>query len=416
MTAPDRSGEVAVGALPNAPNARNAPNAPVLPLRIGLLIASLHGGGAERVCSLLTSHWARSGHHVTLMTFDGPHNDAFTLASEVERVVIGGAQLTKGRWATLKKNVGRVWRVRQQLHALRLDVAVSFMSVSNSCLAVAGLGTATACIGSERTYPPSMALGRLSEFARWWLYGWLDGVVALTEGGAEWLRAHTLARSVYTIANPVQLPPPNRLPWADPTVWCRPGAHLLLAAGRLNPEKQFDQLIRAFAQASDQASASHPDLPQWQLCVLGEGPLRAELQNLVNELGLQGRVLLPGHVGNMSDWLAVADVFALTSAFEGYPNVLLEALACGVPSVAYDCSTGPRELITEGVNGLLVPPGQMQALTQALGRLMSDADLRARMGRHADLTLDAHAIERISGRWEAVFADVLARGALQAAA
>lgn len=416
MTAPDRSDEVAVGALQNALNAPNAPKPPIQPLRIGLLIASLRGGGAERVCSLLTSHWARCGHHVTLMTFDAPHNDAFTLAPEVERVVIGGAQLTKGRWATLKKNVCRVWRVRRQLRASRLDVTVSFMSVSNSCLAVAGLGTATACIGSERTYPPSMALGRVSEFARWWLYGWLDVVVALTDDGAEWLRAHTLARSVHTIANPVQLPLPNRLPRADPTVWCRPGAHLLLAVGRLNPEKQFDQLIRAFAQASDQASASHPDSPQWQLCVLGEGPLRADLQNLVNELGLQGRVLLPGHVGNMSDWLSVADVFALTSAFEGYPNALLEALACGVPAVAYDCSTGPRELITDGVNGLLVPPGQTQALTQALGRLMSDADLRAQMGRHADLTLDAHAIERISGRWEAVFADVLARGARQAKA
>jgi glycosyltransferase involved in cell wall biosynthesis len=118
-------------------------------------------------------------------------------------------------------------------------------------------------------------------------------------------------------------------------------------------------------------------------------------------------VLMPGRAGNVADWYAAADAFALTSRFEGYPNALLEALASGVPAVACDCLTGPRELIQDGVNGLLVAPDSPAALTQALHRVMHDAGLRQRLSGQACLTLQAHTIERICARWEAVFAKVI---------
>ena len=376
-------------------------------LNIGLLIPTLQSGGAERVCSLLANHWARKGHHVTLMTFADASSDAFAVSTFVQRVVLGNAQLTSGAWNTLTKNAARIRSVRHRLTASKIDVAVSFMSVSNTCLALAGQGLRTVCVGTERTYPPAVSLPRLAELARWSLYGWLDAVVAQTDDSGQWLKSHTRAKSVAVIPNPVELPLLSRMPLLDPAALRCSGSRMLLAVGRLSAEKNFERLIRAFLQASD-TLPSEASPSAWQLAVVGEGPLRFELTKLVEQLGAQSRVLLPGHAGNMGDWYQAADAFALTSDFEGYPNGLLEALAYGVPSVACDCLTGPRELIRSDVNGFLVPVDSHAELVAALCRVMGDAALRERLAKRANLTLESHAIESISDRWESVFAQAMA--------
>jgi glycosyltransferase involved in cell wall biosynthesis len=388
-----------------APSSLQSPDSTPRRLRIGLLIHSLLPGGAERVCSLLASHWAQQGHEVTLMTFTPASMDVYELSPAVRRVVIGGWELSATRWHSLRKNLQRVRRVRNELTSSDMDVALSFMSVSNSCLAVAGLATGVVCVGSERTYPPAMPLGKIGEVTRWALYGWLDAVVAQTEDAARWLRQHTRARQVAAVANPVSLPLASPAPQLNPNDWRRAGSHLLLSVGRLSEEKRFEALIRAFAAAVAMSqSAAHTN---WQLALVGEGPERAQLQSLVAELGLQDQVLLPGRAGNVADWYAAADAYALTSRFEGYPNALLEALASGVPAVACDCLTGPRELIQDGINGLLVGPDSHAELTQALHRIMNDAPLRRQMACQASLTVDRHAVGLISERWHAVFGTAL---------
>jgi glycosyltransferase involved in cell wall biosynthesis len=376
-------------------------------LNIGLLIPTLQSGGAERVCSLLANHWARAGHHVTLMTFSDPASDAFVVSPFVNRVVLGGSNLTTGVWRTAAKNLARLRAVRGQIQESELDVTLSFMSVSNTLLALAGRGLSTACIGAERTYPPAMPLPKLAEWARWGLYGWLDAVVGLTDDSGRWLEKNTRAKTVAVIPNPVELPLESSAPFVDPKAVRCPGSRLMLAVGRLSEEKQFGDLIRAFCKVSEKLMSLASPLP-WQLIILGEGPQRATLLKLIEQLGAQGTVLLPGRAGNVADWYVGADAFALTSSFEGYPNGLLEALAHGVPSVAFDCLTGPRELIRDGVNGLLVKPNSALDLEAALGRVMSDSSLRAQLARQSEMTVNAHAIDGISKRWEAVFAQAMA--------
>ena len=376
-------------------------------LNIGLLIPTLQSGGAERVCSLLANHWARKGHHVTLMTYADASEDSFPVSPFVERVVLGNAHLTSGPWATLTKNMARVYALRQQVKASELDVTLSFMSVSNSSLALAARGLSAVCIGAERTYPPAVPLPRVAEWARWVLYGWLDAVAAQTTEAAAWLQANTRAKSVVVIPNPIELPLTCSLPRLDPAALRNAGSRMLLAVGRLSTEKNFERLIRAFLQALDTPGAAANQL-NWQLIIVGEGPERSALLRLIEQLGANGKVLLPGRAGNMADWYDAADAFALTSDFEGYPNGLLEALAHGVPSVACDCLTGPRELITDGVNGLLVATNSTTELISALRCLMGDSNLRKQLGSHADITLNAHAIESISARWENVFAQAMA--------
>jgi glycosyltransferase involved in cell wall biosynthesis len=202
---------------------------------------------------------------------------------------------------------------------------------------------------------------------------------------------------------------PSTQPRVDPQQWLQPDAPVMLAVGRLNEGKRFDMLLRAFAQAS----AGQHGTQHWQLAILGDGPLHAALLELVNSLGLQGRVCLPGRVGNVGDWLARADTFAMTSRYEGYPNALLEALASGVPAVACDVLTGPRELIQHGVNGLLVsapsPDALHEALTQALRQMMTNDAMRHQMAGQAHQTEHKHAIDSIVARWDAVFTQASAQ-------
>lgn len=364
---------------------------------IAMLIPTLRMGGAERVCSLLANHWAAAGHRVTVMTFEDASSDAFDLLPSVQRVVLGHSQLTSSLWTTLKKNVARVRSVRRELRTRHLDVAVSFMSPANTCLALAAMGLPTAAVGTERTYPPAVPLGRLRERARWALYGLLDHVVAQTNDSAEWVRLHTKAPQVSAIPNPVTLPLARRPPVLSPNAWLKPGARLLLAVGRLSTEKQFDHLIQAFARVGS-------NRPDWQLAILGDGPQRSALDETIRQSNAVHRIALVGSVGNVADWLDAAHLYAMTSAFEGYPNSLLEALACGVPAIAYDCKTGPRELIIHGVNGLLVQPPSLAGLESALATLMDDASARARYSEQARGVAQSHAVAQIAQKWEAVFA------------
>jgi glycosyltransferase involved in cell wall biosynthesis len=391
-------------ALPNWPlgSAQHARK-----LNIGLLIPTLQAGGAQRACSLLTNHWARSGHHVTLMTFSDPSSDAFTVSPFVNRVILGEADATVGVWRKAAKIPGRLRAVRSQLVACDLDVALSFMSVTNTLLAIAGRGLPTVCIGAERADLAGTSLPTWAGWARSGLWGWLDAVVGHTDDSARWLRQNTRAKSVAVIPNPVELPLPSSKPFLDPRLLRRPTSPMLLAVGRLSTEKNHDQLIRAFVRVSETLTSPGVQKP-WQLVIVGEGPQLPALEALIKQLGAQDRVLLPGRAGNLADWYAGADAFALTSTSEGCPNSLLEALAYGVPSVVCDCLIGVRELIRDGVNALLVPPNSAADLEAALHRLMTDPKLRERLTQQAEMTTQAHCIEGISQRWEAVFEKAMA--------
>jgi glycosyltransferase involved in cell wall biosynthesis len=178
-------------------------------------------------------------------------------------------------------------------------------------------------------------------------------------------------------------------------------AHAVVAAGRLVPVKGYDRLIRAFAQVAD----DHPD---WILQIFGEGPLRTRLEKQAAALGLADRVVLPGLVRSIESELVRSSVFALSSIHEGLPMSLAEAMACGLACVAYDCAPGVREIVTDGVDGIVVPPGSVDALASGLRRLMHDEQLRRRYGSAARASVRRFAPETVVSQWEAVF-DVVDR-------
>ncbi|MFF6994569.1 glycosyltransferase family 4 protein [Streptomyces sp. NPDC008313] len=173
-------------------------------------------------------------------------------------------------------------------------------------------------------------------------------------------------------------------------------SRIAVAAGRLFPQKGFDLLIPAWAKLVE----TYPD---WQLRIYGSGERKADLRALIEEHHLYNHVFLMGHTDRLDDELAKASFYVLSSRFEGLPMVMIEAMSHSLPVVGFDCPTGPADVLTHGVDGLLVPPEDPDALADAMSRLMGDGKLRADMGAAAVLTAASYGPDAVRPRWEDLF-------------
>lgn len=181
------------------------------------------------------------------------------------------------------------------------------------------------------------------------------------------------------------------------------GNPVIVTAGRLTHQKGHARLVRAFAPVA----RSHPE---WTLRICGSGPRRKPLRTLIAELGLQERVLLLGSVDDMGLELSQASIFALSSRFEGFPMVLLEAMSKGLPIVSMDCPTGPRELIDHGRDGILVPADDVEGLSAGLLELVENSDKRRRLGAAALEKATTYELGAIAARWETLLAELCSPG------
>jgi glycosyltransferase involved in cell wall biosynthesis/membrane-associated phospholipid phosphatase len=231
-------------------------------------------------------------------------------------------------------------------------------------------------------------------------YPRLDALVVLTGGDRDAYReALGDGLRIDVIANAVPAMPGPRAPLSEPVI---------LAAGRLTPQKGFDLLASAFALIAD-------DAPDWTIRICGDGPKRDGIERRIAQHRLEGRVVLAGRCSRIWEEMERASVYALSSRFEGFPMVLVEAMSKGLPIVAFDCPTGPREVVHSGHNGFLVPYKDIEAFASALLRVIRDAELRAKLGAGAAEEARRYSLEVIGARWDALFAGVTAPHAPAAA-
>jgi glycosyltransferase involved in cell wall biosynthesis len=366
-------------------------------LKLLIFIHSLSSGGAERVTANLANHWADKGWHIAVVTLALQSNDFYELHPAVKRIALELAGDSGNVLAGLWQNLRRVFALRRVLRQFKPTIALGMTTTANILLALATWGLPQVhAIGSERIHPPQWPLGAIWEGLRRHTYGRLAAVTALTSESADWLKVHTGARRVPVIPNAALWPLPMQAPRVTPDSLCQSGRQLLLAVGRLDAQKGFDWLEDAFINLAER-------YPDWDLVILGEGPQRATLQDHARAAGLKKRVFLPGRVGNVGEWYERADLYVMSSRFEGFPNVLAEAMAHGLAAVSFDCDTGPRDVIRHEVDGLLVPPGDVAGLTAALDRLMGDIGLRRQFAERAVEVRRRFSIERIAGMWEDLF-------------
>jgi GalNAc-alpha-(1->4)-GalNAc-alpha-(1->3)-diNAcBac-PP-undecaprenol alpha-1,4-N-acetyl-D-galactosaminyltransferase len=350
-----------------------------------MLISSLTGGGAERAMTELANFLTRRGWQVDIVTFDAQGSvDFYPLDSAVVRRRISvSPSRPSSLFHRLLGNVRRIAAIRRTLRAQPPDVALAFMDTANVLLILAARGLRVPTVIAERIDPAmNTTVTRPWRIARRIFYRHADADVAQTRAAAEWLRQECTVHP-HVIANALRAlpaPPNTREP-------------LVLSVGRLEHQKGFDVLLKAF-------SAAHAAFPRWRLAIVGDGPLRGSLEALAGELGLSEVVDFLGRRADIEQWYARASVVAQASRFEGFPNVVLEAMGMGAAVISTDCRSGPRELISDGDNGVLVPVDDVDALADALCSLLGDADRRRRLGQAALHVREQFSAQQVLPRWE----------------
>jgi glycosyltransferase involved in cell wall biosynthesis len=357
-------------------------------MRLTFTIYSLEAGGAQRVATLLANAFAERGHDVTILTFTGGEPPFYPLDARIAHRHLGPSGARAGAAQKLWANVRRVARLRAALRRSAADTIVSFIDQMNVVTSMASIGLGARVVVTERVDPAMAPISATWKRLRDWSYRLADAIVMQTAQAAGSLPEAARRRSV-VIPNPVRAPAPrpDRPPHAD--------RRLIVGIGRLVPQKGFPVLVQSFARLQQ-------EFPAWDLAILGEGPERGALESLIAREGLAGRVRLPGIIADVGEYLSIADLFVLPSLFEGFPNALCEAMSWGLPVIASDCRSGPAEIVRDGVDGVLVPPGDAGALATAMRRLMADETQRARLGAAATQVATRYGLPEVVRAWEAV--------------
>ena len=351
---------------------------------IMIVLAGLGAGGAERVVAQLAERWAASAKRVTVVAFDQP-------ASPIYHPLDPGAQVERlGIGAGVGGIARRVAALRSLLTRERPDVVLSFLTKINAVALLAATGTTIPVIVAERNNPEQQSASRLWNFALRHLYGQAAAIVCQTQASIRCVPEPWRGGAV-VIPNPVRRYPVKPVD---------PKPHVIAAVGRLTAQKGFDLLIEAFAPIA-------PNHPSWELHIWGEGPDRAALERQSASLGLGERVRFRGVSQEPGGWIAESGVFVLSSRYEGFPNVLGEAMAAGLPVLATRCDFGPEEIVSDGHDGLLVGP-DAQSLASGLDRLLGDESLRQQLGGSARSVVERFSTARVLPMWDEVVAGALA--------
>jgi len=326
--------------------------------RLALFVPSFNGGGAEKAMVRLAGGFADRGYQVDFVVTraEGPYKGELDTRVRI-------VDLNTSRVVLSLPRLARYLRVHKPLALLSTLDYANIVALWASRLAhvhtpVVVVEQNTISISSQQS--PQWRQRVMPRLIRRF-YAWADHIVGNSGGVADDLRQITgLPTRVEVIYNPVVTPAlleqARVRPWHP---WFALGQPpIVLAAGRLTPQKDFTSLIRAFAEVRDRIPA--------RLIIVGEGDGRSELEGLVRQLHLEDDVSLPGFVQNPYSYMAHSAVFVLSSRWEGLPTVLIEAMACGTRVIATDCPSGPREILSGGRYGCLIPMQNVAVLADAI--------------------------------------------------
>lgn len=346
-------------------------------------------GGTERVTTVLASELARRGYSVYILSMSHGMKAGFPVHPSIQLTSLHmqgrSANFSDfSRWRALRRFV----REEKVDLLVDVDVVLSWYSLP----ATLGLGTK---VVSWEHFHRLINVGDLGQRLRRRMGRWLAVrraacVVTLTTRDRNQYLAHERCHvPVLAIPNPVTI---------LPTAHADLDAKVVLAAGRLVPQKGFDLLLTAWAQVA-------LDFPGWKLRIAGSGPDKEGLVALAGELAIEGSISFVSHSSDMDSEYRAATLYAMSSRFEGLPLALIEAKAFGLPIVSFDCACGPSDIVRDGVDGLLVPAGDVNALGAALASLMKDADRRRSFGAAAAQD-SRFALDQITMTWMKLIEDL----------
>ena len=338
--------------------------------KIAFHLNSLQQGGAERVVSNLANRFAKEGYEVVIAT-EWYGTDEFALDQKVHRVHVGLTKEDENR-SRISKMLRRIWYLRRFMKKEKPDVVVAFTRGVLYRALAAGIGTGIPVVISVRTDPVGHYDKKADKLRIPLLFPHAAGCVFQTEGAKAFFAPY-LQENSRIILNPLN---PKYVGVPEPAVRTKD----VVQSGRLVDFKNQPMLIRAFLKVHEK----HPD---YTLKIYGpdsKDGTKEILESIIHENHAEDFVKLMGGSNTLEKDLADAALNAFSSDWEGLPNALMEAMALGLPVVSTDCPCGgPKTLIEDGVNGLLVPIMDEKAMTDGILRLIEDRELAERLGREA---------------------------------
>ncbi len=327
--------------------------------RIALFLPSLDGGGAERVMVNLARGFVDEGREVDLVLVKAEGTYMNQVPDKVRIIDLQGNRVITSLLRLIKylRKARPVALLSAMDHANVIAIFARLFSAVNTRITVGVHSTLSIEVRQAKSWR-----GRILPWFINRSYPYANAIVAVSTGVAEDMAQITVIdrNNIKVIYNPVVTPQLlEKQQQAISHPWFQNNQPpVLLAVGRLTKQKDFSTLIHAFAVIREQKKC--------RLLILGEGEMRAELEALIAKLNLAEDVQMPGFVDNPYAYMQQADVFVLSSAWEGLVTVLIEAMACGTAVVSTDCPSGSREILADGKYGRLVPVGDYEALADAV--------------------------------------------------
>lgn len=325
-------------------------------MHIAVVTRNMGAGGAERVIAQLLQSWVQHGIRCSLFCVD-PIDPFYTVPNAVNCYNV--PHFSEQRYMD---KVRKYIYLRKILKKIKPDIVLALPEEIGIYVGLALLRTGIPLVVSERNNPWTMPYKKISRALRRVIYPFVDGFIFQTEQAASFFTVKQQKRGVI-LPNPLEI---DRLP----IKFEGKREKIIVGVGRLEYQKNFDMLINAFAEF-------YKTHQNYKLVIYGEGTLRKHLTEHIEMLSLpQGTITLPGKSSQVLQKINRAEIFVLSSDFEGMPNALIEAMACGIPCISTNCpSGGPADLIENGRNGFLVPVGNYKALSEKMAILADNQAL-----------------------------------------
>ena len=351
-----------------------------------LLIPRMGSGGAERVMATIANNLCRECDiHIVTIT----DTESFYALDERVRITGLGQKLSRRNkmykvFSAAFGGVKALFSLMNVVKKEKTDVLVAFLGpASFLAIALKVFGAKCRVIVSERCDPTTR--GGLYRFFQKLMFPKADVIVCQSEKVVEFFKEKHRRKTV-VIPNPIAAS-------AIPPRFEGERRHVVVGVGRLDPQKNFEMLIKAFAALPEKFS-------DYTLEIYGGGPLEKELQGLIDEFGISQRAKLMGVKKNVMHYISNVALYVMSSNYEGFPNALVEAMATGLPVISTNFPTGVAEDIVKDGNGIVVPVGDEKALVSAMQRILSEEDKWEKMSIENRKLLDVLAESRVITMWE----------------
>lgn len=344
-------------------------------MKIVFVISSLTSGGAERVLTTLANYWSEKGWDVTILAILSHDKNFYKLHKNIKLI-----SLDMRYKNSLLNTLWYLYGIRKIVKRVNPNYVVSFISGMNIFTLISLIGLKKKIVISERNYFDVLK-SKLWRRLRRITYPLTNGLVVLSEDDYN---HYTYVKNKKIIFNPLKI---------ENLLDCKfeLKEKLIIAVGTLTQQKGFDRLIRSLADI---------EMLDWRVEIIGEGPKREELTALIKELNLEKTIFLIGRKSNIYDYYQKASIFVLSSHWEGFPNVLSEAMAHGCSCIAFNCKTGPSSIIEHEKNGYLVEDGNTEELQSRIVEVMKSRDLRQKFFVNALTIREKLKVDIIVREWE----------------